>query len=228
MSEGDDGLMKARLSHIQSEIPEGVRLVAVSKFQPLEALRAVYAAGHRDFGENRVQELVKKAEVLPEDIRWHLVGHLQRNKVRAVLPHVWMVHSLDSFRLAKSLDEEAERQGLRVRCLVQVHIAQEASKYGFAVESLREHFRERAFSGYKHLDVVGLMGMATNIRDEAQCRREFGVLRELRSWVHSEGLAPHDSFDELSMGMSQDWRWAVAEGSTWIRLGRAVFEGGAF
>lgn len=215
--------LEERLARLRSELPKGVTLVVVSKYQSDEAVQRVYDAGQRDFGENHVQSLVRRAEQYPKDARWHMVGHLQRNKVRQLLPHVWMVHSLDSLRLAEELNRECVKLERRLRCLVQVHIAQEEGKYGFGEEEVRALFREGAFARFERLDVVGLMGMATFTQDEAQVRGEFTRLRALRDWVVAGGFAPSPEFRELSMGMSDDYLLALAEGSTMLRVGRGLF-----
>ncbi len=217
--------LEDRLTRLRGELPAGVTLVVVSKYQSDDAVQRVYAAGQRDFGENQVQALVRRAEQLPGDVRWHMLGHLQRNKVRQLLPYVWMLHSLDSLRLAEALESECARLGRRLRCLVQVHIARESSKSGFTPQEASTLFRERAFEAFPHLDVVGLMGMATHTAEAGVVQGEFAGLRALRDGVLAEGVAPTPDFGVLSMGMSEDYPLALREGSTLVRVGRGLFAG---
>lgn len=216
--------LRDRYAALQQEVGSGVRVIAVSKYQPVEKLEALYECGCRDFAENRVQSLLERVKVLPGDVRWHFIGHLQRNKVRSVLPHAYMVHSLDSERLVAAVESAAAELGRTVPCLVQVHVAEEESKYGFSEEQARRLFAEGYFRSFPHLRFVGLMCMATNVPDEAQWRGEFSRLRALREWVVAEGHMPCEEFVELSMGMSQDYGVAVEEGSTMVRVGRTLFE----
>jgi len=195
--------------------PEEVTLVVVTKNQPLEAIRAVYEQGARQFGENRVQELLAKKPLLPSDIQWHLIGHLQTNKVKAVLPHIKLLHSLDR----ESLLEEIRKRAVEpIPCLIEVKIAQEPTKHGVLPEMLMS-FVEKVLSEPK-VQLRGLMGMATFTSDRAQIRREFRTLYRL----FEELRRLHPAADTLSMGMSQDFEIAIEEGSTLVRVGTAVFE----
>jgi pyridoxal phosphate enzyme (YggS family) len=195
--------------------PEEVTLVVVTKNQPLEAIRAVYEQGARQFGENRVQELLAKKPLLPSDIQWHLIGHLQTNKVKAVLPHIKLLHSLDR----ESLLEEIRKRAVEpIPCLIEVKIAQEPTKHGVLPEMLLS-FAEKVLSEPK-VHLRGLMGMATFTSDRAQIRREFRTLYRL----FEELRRLHPAADILSMGMSQDFEIAIEEGSTLVRVGTAVFE----
>lgn len=195
--------------------PEEITLVVVTKNQPLEAIRAVYTKGARYFGENRVQELLNKKPLLPADIQWHLIGHLQTNKVKAILPHMVLLHSLDRDGL---LQEIARRAVAPVPCLIEVKIAQEPTKHGILPEAVLP-FAEKVLSEPK-VQLRGLMGMASFTPDQAQIRREFRLLYRL----FEELRRLHPAADTLSMGMSQDFEIAIEEGSTLVRVGTAVFE----
>lgn len=211
------------LASIKATIPEGVELVAVSKTHPAERILEAYNAGHRAFGENRVQELVPKYEALPKDIAWHLIGHLQRNKVKLVVPFVSLIHSVDSEELLATISREAAKAGRVVDCLVQVHIAQEDSKYGFPPQAARQLFSEKRAAAHANARIVGLMGMATLTDDRDQIRREFLTLRELFDEVRREGWVDSDHFSTLSMGMSGDYPIATEAGATMVRVGSGIF-----
>lgn len=211
------------LAKIKATIPEGVKLVAVSKTHPAERILEAYSAGQRAFGENKVQELVPKYEALPKDIEWHLIGHLQRNKVKNVVPFVSLIHSVDSEKLLETIDREAAKIGRVVECLIQVHIAQEATKSGFAIEAAQRFLVERRQRSYSSVRIAGLMGMATLTDDREQLRREFTTLRSLFDAARSEGWVDAEEFTTLSMGMSSDYAIAIAAGSTMVRVGSAIF-----
>ena len=201
---------------LKKDLPSTVTLVAVSKFKPVEAIREAYDAGQRVFGENRPQELAAKAQVLPDDIQWHLIGHLQTNKVKLVLPYVTLIHSVDSERLLAAIDKEARAMGRTVDCLLEIHIAQETTKQGFLpeeAEALAAHIGE-----YPNVRLRGVMGMATFTDDQEEVRREFRSLKAL-----SERLSSLPGCDQVSMGMSEDWPIAVEEGTTLVRIGTAIF-----
>lgn len=212
-----------RLAGVRDTLPEGVRLVAVSKFHAADVVREAYDAGQRVFGESRVQELVAKQPLLPSDIEWHFIGSLQTNKVKYIAPFIHTIQSIDSLRLLAEVDRAAERVGRRIRVLIEVHIAEEASKHGFSVEECRGLFAEGAFGGYKHIEVAGLMGMATFTDDAEQVRREFKRLRGLFDEVKAMPNVSDAVFTELSMGMSDDYPLAVEEGSTMVRVGTKIF-----
>ena len=204
------------IQQLKQELPSTVQLVAVSKFKPVEAIREAYNAGQRIFGENRPQELAAKAPLLPDDIQWHLIGHLQTNKVRLVLPWVAMIHSVDSERLLAAIDKEARAIGRTVDCLLEIHIARESSKQGFLpeeAEALAAHIGD-----YPNVRLRGVMGMATFTDDAAQIRQEFRTLKAL-----SQRLSPIPGCDQVSMGMSEDWHIAVEEGTTLVRIGTFIF-----
>lgn len=208
---------------IRHELPDGTRLVAVSKFHPAEALMEAYGAGQRIFGESRVQELVAKHEALPKDIDWHFIGHLQTNKVKYIAPFIALIHSVDSEKLLAVIDSEAAKCGRVVDCLLEIHVAQEESKYGFTPDSCREWLRGNPLGRYPHVRVCGLMGMASLTDDEAQVDREFGQLKSLFDELKISGAVDAGAFTELSMGMSHDYRLALRHGSTLVRIGTSIF-----
>lgn len=209
-----------RIQSVVASLPETARLVAVSKFNPAEAVLQAYNCGQRLFGESKVQELTGKYEVLPKDIEWHFIGHLQTNKVKYIAPFISLIQSVDSLKLMKEIDAQAKKVNRVIDCLLEIHVAQEATKYGFSIEELRELFMERAFDVFENVNVVGLMGMASNTEDEVQIREEFRLLSDFYQEMKNS-LAPQ--FRELSMGMSHDYHIAVEEGSTLVRVGSFIF-----
>ncbi len=213
----------AALTRIRQTLPTDVTLLAVSKTHPAEAIQEAYDAGQRCFGENKVQELIAKAPLLPQDIEWHLIGHLQTNKVRSVLPYVSLIQSVDSLKLVATIDNESAKLALSTRILLQVHIAQEETKFGFSPEELRPLIEKNAFTSYKHVQIYGLMGMASLSEDEAQIRREFDSLKALFDEIRAKNLLPVSPFQILSMGMSGDYPIAVEAGSTLVRVGSSIF-----
>lgn len=200
-----------------------VMLVVVSKTQPLERVRDIYDQGHRIFGENRPQELADKYATLPHDIQWHLIGHLQTNKVKLVVPFVHMIHSVDSLRLLEEIERQAARHDRVVDCLLQFHIAQEETKYGLTEEEAHALLHTPAYAHMRHVRVCGVMGMASLTDDEAQVRTEFRHLHTIFERLKTACFPQADHFCHLSMGMSGDWRIAVEEGSTMVRIGSAIF-----
>ena len=205
------------------ELPANVRLVAVSKFHPVEKLMEAYSAGQRIFGESRVQELVQKAQEMPADVQWHFIGHLQTNKVRALLPHVSLIHSVDSERLLDCIDKEAERVGRTVDVLLQIHVAQEEAKFGFTLQEITQLANSGKLTAMSHVRVVGVMAMATNTDDDAEIRREFAEAHHVFYTLKDGCFFGDEHFCELSMGMSDDYRLAIAEGSTMVRIGTTIF-----
>ncbi len=197
----------------------GVDLVVVSKGQPAESIKAIYDAGHRDFGENRVQELRKKKPELPEDIRWHMIGHLQTNKVKYLLPWVHMIQSVDRDSLMHEINKRAEKHNTSVTCLIEVHIAKEESKHGMTVEQVYEFFETEQYNNYPNLKFVGLMGMATYTDDTSLIRNEFRTLRKIFEDIKKD----FPDFKHLSMGMSNDYKIAIDEGATMVRIGSLIF-----
>lgn len=201
-----------------------VTLVAVSKTKPVEDIRALYALGQRDFGENYVQELVAKQPELPADIRWHFIGHLQRNKVRFIAPYVHLIHGIDSLRLLETVDKEAARVGRRIDCLLQVHIASEETKFGMDAHEIQELLKAtEAGKTLPHVRICGLMGMASFSNDETILRQEFRGLKQLFDTLKSSFFASDEGFSILSMGMSADHEAAISEGSNMVRIGSLLF-----
>ena len=216
-------MIAERIHSLTSELPEGVRLVAVSKFHPAEAIEEAYAAGQRIFGESRVQELQAKHEQLPKDIEWHFIGHLQTNKVKYIVPYVSLIHGIDSFRLLAEVDKQAERVGRSVGCLLQMHIAREETKFGFSFDECREMLQAGEWRKMQHVRLCGLMGMATNTDDMQQVEEEFRSLAAFFHEVKATWFAADEEFCELSMGMTHDYPQAIAAGSTLIRVGTYIF-----
>ena len=212
-----------RIKEIRNELPEGVRLVAVSKFHPNEAIKEAYRAGQRIFGESKVQEMTAKYESLPKDIEWHFIGHLQTNKVKYIVPYVALIHGIDSYKLLAEVDKQAAKAGRRVNCLLQLHIAREETKFGFSFDECRQMLAEGQWRQLQHIRLCGLMGMATNTDNVEQIKEEFRSLSNFFREVKSTWFADDDAFCELSMGMSHDYHEAIAEGSTLVRVGSKIF-----
>ncbi|EFK56392.1 YggS family pyridoxal phosphate-dependent enzyme [Sphingobacterium spiritivorum] len=214
----------ANIEEINQEIKSlGVTLVAVSKTKPNEDILQAYEAGQRVFGENMVQELVEKQEQLPKDIEWHLIGHLQTNKVKYIAPFIHMIESVDSIKLLKEINKHALKHDRIIDCLLQVYIADEDTKFGLDHTELIELLRDDEFSSLKNIRIRGLMGIATNTENEKVIKEEFYELKMLFDGVKSSFFRKEDTFDTLSMGMSSDYRLAIEQGSTMIRLGSTVF-----
>ena len=211
-----------RLNDIKTTLPAGVELVAVSKFHPVEALKEAYDAGQRIFGESRVQELVEKIPLMPADVRWHFIGHLQTNKLKQVVGKVALIESVDSLRLLELIDELSEKRGVVSRVLMQLHVAQEETKFGFYPDELVNWFQTRGFEKLKATHICGLMGMASNTDDVSRISADFSKIAETRRRILE--VAPDlRGFDTLSMGMSDDYPLAIAQGSTLVRVGTAIF-----
>ena len=202
---------------------EECTLVAVSKTKPAEDILEAYATGLKDFGENKAQEMTEKFEQLPKDIRWHMIGHLQRNKVKYIAPFVHLIHSVDSLRLLREIDKQGVKAGRTINCLLQIHIAREETKFGLDEKELEELLKSEEFASMGHVKVCGLMGMATNTEDIERIRNEFQYLRMLHEKIKSNFVHPNMELKELSMGMSSDYLIAMEEGSTMIRVGSALF-----
>ncbi|MDO6517053.1 YggS family pyridoxal phosphate-dependent enzyme [Zobellia uliginosa] len=212
-------MIKDQLLAIKSTLPDHVTLVAVSKTKPDEDLIEAYEAGQRIFGENKVQEMVGKWERLPKDIKWHMIGHLQRNKVKYMAEFVDLVHGVDSFRLLVEINKRAEQLNRSIDCLLQIHIAEEDTKFGLDEEELNTLLKSDEYRQLKHVNVVGLMGMATFTDDETQIRREFKHLKSIFDAIQTE----NEQIKILSMGMSGDYKIAIEEGSTMVRIGSSIF-----
>ena len=214
------------LQEIHKSLPETARLVAVSKFHTVENIVEAYQAGQRIFGESRAQEFEEKYKQLApiaKDIQWHFIGHLQRNKVKFIVPYVAMIHSLDSLRLYRTINREAEKIGRIVPCLLQLHIADEHTKYGFTFEECRALLHSGKWKDFKNVHLSGVMGMATLTDNQELVRKEFKTLKNFFDEVKETYFADDPCFKEISMGMSQDYPIAVEEGSTLIRVGSKIF-----
>ncbi len=211
------------LDQIKVSLPGNVLLVAVSKTKPEELLMEAYVHGQRAFGENKVQEMARKYEALPKDIDWHFIGHLQTNKVKYLAPFVHLIHSVDSFKLLKTIDSEAKKVNRIIPCLLQFHIAEEETKFGFSMEEAVDMLNSEAFKSLEHIRISGLMGMATYTDNEEQIRKEFACLRSYFDHLKNAYFNLHADFKEISMGMSGDYLLAIDEGSTMVRIGSTIF-----
>lgn len=198
-------------------------LVAVSKTKPVEQIMQLYEKGHRDFGENRVQELTPKQEKLPEDIRWHMIGHMQTNKVKYIVPFVHLIHSVDSFKVLKEINKRARNVDRVIPCLLQFKIAKEDTKYGFDPTTAKEMLDSEAFQQLENVKITGVMGMATFTEDEDLVRSEFKKLKQIFDQLKGDYFADAPNFKDISMGMSGDYKIALEEGSTMVRIGSLIF-----
>ena len=212
-----------KYQEILREIPESVQLIAVSKLHPASEVEAAYALGQRDFGENWAQEMREKHETLPQDIRWHFIGHLQTNKIKYIIPYVHLIHSIDSFKLLQEVDRQAAKHNRTVGCLLQFHVATEETKSGFMMDECEQMLQLPEFTTLKNVEIKGVMGMASLTDDMEQVRREFRTLRSFFDKLKTEYFSENPDFKELSMGMTSDYRIAIEEGSTMIRVGSAIF-----
>lgn len=216
--------IQTSLNNLRNELDgTGVTLVAVSKYHPVEALREAYDAGQRIFGESHVQELCMKHTTLPVDIEWHFIGHLQTNKVKHMAEFVSMIHAVDSLKLLKEIDRQASRAGRVIRCLLQIHIAQEETKFGFTPDELRQMLSQGEWKGLSHVSICGLMCMASNTDDTQQIHREFREVKTLFEDIKSQHFSDAEEFSQLSMGMTGDYKIAISEGSTMVRIGSMIF-----
>lgn len=215
--------IQANLKEVLSELPAGVRLVAVSKFHPNEILEEAYAAGQRIFGESHVQEMTLKYETLPKDIEWHFIGHLQTNKVKYIAPFVSMIHAIDSYKLLAEVNKYAAKANRIVPCLLQIHIAQEETKFGFTIDECKKMLDAGEWKGLKNILIAGVMGMASNVDDAEQIKSEFCSLNTLFNEIKQTYFADSEDFKEISMGMSHDYPLAVEAGSTLVRVGSKIF-----
>ena len=215
--------IKSNLQEIINELPDHVRLVAVSKFHPNEAILEAYEAGQRIFGESKVQEMTSKYESLPKDIKWHFIGHLQTNKIKYMAPYVSLIHGIDSFKLLEEVNKQASRVNRIIPCLLQIHIAQEETKFGFSFEECRELLNTDQWKSLENIRIDGLMGMATNTDSIEQIKTEFRSLHTLFEELKSTYFANEPTFKEISMGMSHDYHEAIVEGSTLVRVGSKIF-----
>mgnify|MGYP001791422681 FL=1 len=211
------------LRYLKSRIPTSVKLVAVSKTKPVMDILAAYNTGQRCFGENRVQEILNKKDLLPNDIEWHLIGHLQGNKVKEIVPVISMIQSVDSFKVLSTINSEALKSKRVTDCLLQIHIANEETKSGFNLKELSEVVESPGFNSLKNVRVCGVMGMATYTSDLEQIRKEFAYLSECYKVLKNNYFTGSHHFKEISMGMSGDYEIAIKEGSTMIRVGSLIF-----
>jgi hypothetical protein len=213
------------IKHLKSQLPPAVKLVAVSKTKPVTDILEAYNSGQRIFGENRVQELINKKDLLPGDIQWHLIGHLQSNKVKYIVPFVSMIQSVDSIKLLISINSEAKKINRVIDCLLQIHIASEETKFGFSMCDLAETLRSEDVSMFRNIRLCGVMGMASFTSDIAQVKKEFGYLRSCFNSLKKNYFNSIREFTEISMGMSGDYELAIKEGSTMVRIGSLIFGG---
>ncbi|MDH7914023.1 YggS family pyridoxal phosphate-dependent enzyme [Winogradskyella sp. SYSU M77433] len=214
--------VKDNLKHIKSQLPDHVTLVAVSKTKPVSELMEAYDAGQRIFGENKIQEMAEKHEQMPKDIQWHMIGHVQRNKVKYMAEFVSLIHGVDSFKLLKEINKQAEKYDRVINCLLQIKIAEEDSKFGMSKNDAASLLQSDEFAALKHIKIVGVMGMATFTDDMMQIIKEFNNLKSafdsLKSWQ-----TENCHLETVSMGMSGDYQWAIESGSTMVRIGSSIF-----
>jgi pyridoxal phosphate enzyme (YggS family) len=213
----------SNIRSLKQQIPPSVKLVVVSKTKPVNDILEAYNTGHKSFGENRVQELIQKKDLLPSDIEWHLIGHLQTNKVKLVVPFINMIQSVDSYKLLNLINSEALAINRTIDCLLQIRIAEEETKYGFSMTEIREMLRSEDFGKLKSVRICGVMGIATFTDDTDRIQKEFRYLTECFNELREEYFKDDRNFKEISMGMSGDFKIAVGEGSTIIRIGSLIF-----
>jgi len=212
-----------RINQLKATLPADVQLIAVSKTKPSAAIQEAYDGGQRAFGENKVQELVDKYEALPKDIEWHLIGHLQTNKVKYIAPFVSLIHAVDSLKLLQEIDKQAAKNQRIIHCLLQFHVAQEETKFGLSFEEAEALLSSKEFIEMEHVRIVGIMGMASFVDNEEQVRDEFRTLNNYFHIIKSHHFKFNPDFKIVSMGMSGDYKWAIEEGSTMIRVGSSLF-----
>ena len=215
--------IQATIKEIRNQLPEQVRLVAVSKFHPIQAIEEAYAAGQRIFGESKVQEMEEKHAALPSDIEWHFIGHLQTNKVKYIAPYVSMIHAVDSYKLLAEINKQAAKHNRVIPCLLEIHIAQEDSKFGFTFQACRDMLEQGDWQSLSHVAICGVMGMATNTDSKTEVYREFESLHHFFEEIKETYFRNVTSFKEISMGMSHDYPLAVRAGSTLVRVGSKIF-----
>lgn len=212
-----------QISRLHQELPEGVSLLAISKYQPIEALQEAYDAGQRMFGENHIQEMAAKAAALPKDIAWHFTGHVQTNKIKYMAPFVSLIHAVDSFRLLREINKHAAKHERCIDCLLQIHIAQEETKYGLSVDECRQLLANEPWRELQHIRITGLMAMGSNTDNLEQVRNEFRKIKQLFDELKSTYFVDEPSFCQLSEGMTDDYPIAIEEGSTIVRIGSMIF-----
>lgn len=213
-------MVNEKIESIKKELPKGVELIAVSKTKPVEMIQQGLKSGHLDFGENKVQEMVHKHASLPKNIRWHMIGHLQRNKVKYIAPFVHLIHGADSKKLLDEINKQGLKNNKTVNCLLQFHIAKESTKFGFSIEEIREIIDSQYHLNWRNINIQGVMGMATFTTDKNQIKAEFGLLKE---YFEELKTIFGENFKTLSMGMSGDYLEAISKGSNMIRIGSDIF-----
>ena len=213
-------MVSDKIEIIKKTLPKGVELIAVSKTKPLEMIQEAMESGHLDYGENKVQEMVNKHESLPKNIRWHMIGHLQRNKVKYIAPFVHLIHGADSKKLLDEINKQGSKNKKKINCLLQFHIASETTKFGFSMDEIRELIDSKHYLNWENTNIQGVMGMATFTNDKKQVKTEFGLLKK-----YFDELKPifGENFKTLSMGMSGDYLEAISKGSNMIRIGSDIF-----
>ncbi|SOE22479.1 hypothetical protein SAMN06298216_2910 [Spirosomataceae bacterium TFI 002] len=216
-------MIENNLKQLLGKIDDRAKLIAVSKKQSNQSILQAYEMGQRDFGENYVQELCEKSESLPKDINWHMIGHLQSNKVKYIAPFVHLIHSVDSAKLLKEINKQAVKNNRVIKCLLQLHIADESSKTGFDQSELEEFLKSKAIEELKNIEVIGLMGMATFTEDLDKISSEFATLKTFSEEMKAQSLPNNVNLSEISMGMSSDWELAIKQGSTMLRIGSSIF-----
>ena len=212
-----------RITALRATLPQGVTLIAVSKYHPVEAVQAAYDAGQRDFGESKAQDLKVKHEQLPKDINWHFIGHLQSNKVKYIAPFVHLVHSIDSYKLLNEVNRQGEKAGRRIPCLLQIYIAQEETKFGFTPQECKEMLAMSEWRNLENIELRGVMCMASNTDDTKQIEEEFTTVQRLFNEIKERFFADNERFNIISAGMSDDYPIAIEHGSTHIRVGSSIF-----
>lgn len=212
-----------QITRLQKKLPEGVNLLAISKYQPIEAIQEAYDAGQRMFGENHIQEMAAKAAALPKDIQWHFTGHVQTNKIKYMAPFVNLIHAVDSFRLLREIDKHAAKHERRIDCLLQIHIAQEDTKYGLSVDECRQLLTNEPWRELEHVRITGLMAMGSNTDDMEQVRNEFKQIKNLFDELKEKYFPDEPSFCQISEGMTDDYPIAIEEGSNIVRIGSMIF-----
>ena len=215
--------VKEKLNEVRQSLPEGVRLVAISKFHPEEYITAAYEEGQRVFGESHEQELARKVQSLPQDIEWHFIGHLQTNKVKYIVPYISMIEAVDSLKLLREIEKQASKVNRVVRVLLELHIAEEATKYGLTLDACRQLLADGEWRQMSHVQICGLMMMASNVDDEAQISNEFQIAADFFDEVKRDYFPLDSHFCERSWGMSHDYHLAVLRGSTMVRVGTTIF-----
>ena len=215
--------IRSNIERIRATLPSGVTLIAVSKYHPVEAIAEAYSAGQRHFGESKAQDLRSKHQALPQDIKWHFIGHLQSNKIKYIASYVHLIHSVDTLRLLQEINRHAANADRIIPCLLQIHIAQEETKFGFTPDECRAMLDEGTWRTLKNIQIRGLMCMASNTDNTTQIREEFGAVKALFDEIKQKHFADEASFDTLSAGMSDDYPIAIGAGSTHIRIGSDIF-----